>query len=201
MLQRIVNNVFNYSRAEVQEVIFDIHFFYKNLRQNKHIINEWHFKNVFSVPYWQYFKNYRWLNHEEEDFLHQGILNLLLFRLYFIASSGKPPLLELKLNQIKKSLCNLKTSNAKTLKLQKYVFNLLRAFEGSIPGTGKFVNPNSFHKAINWTLYNIILTDKSSKITLDNKYQKVGNLVFPSSGTLAGSMGRGQHLETKKSIS
>jgi len=200
MLLRILNNVFHYSRAEVQEVIFDIHLFYKNLRQNKHIINEWHFKNVFSAHYWQYMGNYRWLNHEEEIFLHQGILNLLLFRLYFIVSCGNHSELELKYNQIEKAVCSLKTINPQTNELRKHVCNILKAIEDSKSDDGKFVNPNSFHKSINWTLHNIILTDKSSTITIKNKYQKVGNLVFPSSGKVAGSMGRGR-LETKKSIS
>ncbi len=163
MLQRIVNNILYYSRSEVQEVIYDIGLFYEYLRQNEKLIDQWHFKNVFSAQYWRYLRHYNWLKPEEINYVHQGILNLILFKTYLNLGDERQ-INTIASGKIIKAVNKLESSNALTIKLENKVVNALRLVANNRNTLLNDEKRSEIYKSVNWALKHIILSDEPSNL-------------------------------------
>jgi len=144
-------------------VIYDIDLFYEYLRQNEKLIDQWYFNNVFSAEYWRYLRNYNWLKPDDLNYIHQGILNMILFKIYSNLE-GKEPENKISSKKIIKAINKLETNNMLTVKLGNEVANAL-----SLVGNNKKRLENNdkrskMYKSINWALRNIILSDEPSSL-------------------------------------
>jgi len=158
MFQRLSINTPCFKRTNVTKTIYDIDLFYSYLRQNTINIDEWYFDNIFSLEYHNYLHNYNWLHQRELDYLHQGILNLILFKHYRINEQTNTLDTKYNLKKVSRAIAKLKTSSPITYKLQTMVLNALKSV-----GKNKnddVINDIDVLKSIKWSLQNIILAEK-----------------------------------------
>ena len=82
MFQQLIHAIFKNDRKKISTVITDIETFYVYMQKTRQLSEGLYLKNLFSDNYWYYLHSYRWLNYERENYLHQGILNFILFHCY-----------------------------------------------------------------------------------------------------------------------
>jgi len=158
MFQRLLSNTIHFKRKEISNVIEDINLFYSYLRQNNLDINDWYFDNIFTLKYHNYLHNYSWLNKRELDYLQQGILNLILFKYYRGIGETSTSVNKNVLRKVTRVIAKHNPPNPITQKLQTLVLNALKSGVGN--HNNYIINDNDILKSINWSLQNIILTEK-----------------------------------------
>jgi len=82
MIQQVLHRIFRSEKNKVKDMFYDIALFYKYINQNLHKLDELYFQKMFSKRYWVYLNSYPWLTDEKQDYLHQGILNIMLFQIH-----------------------------------------------------------------------------------------------------------------------
>ncbi len=162
MFHRVINNIFKIKRKEISEVIYDIDLFYNYLRQNKYVVDEWYFNNVLTIDYRRYLKNFNWMKQDELSYLHQGVLNLILFKLYFLCE--KPDSVLYPSRSLARALNNFESINPKTNKLLNLAKKTLIILEQKQENnTDTPFNPE-IYESIKWTTQNILESNKPSRI-------------------------------------
>ncbi len=158
MLRHFLNNTFQIDKARVDDVLNDIGLFYSSLQKYNGAFDDWYFKNVFTAPYWQYLKYYKWLSTEEQNYLHQGILSLILFMSYQ-SLQEESDIVENNINNILNALEIFNGNNNKTNKLKSLTQNAIemaqQKFKGELSDNNKIIS------SIKWTLTNIIIKNEN----------------------------------------
>ncbi len=173
MVNNILYRVFRSDKKKIEDVLYDINLLYKYINQNAHIIDSWCFQTVFKSKYWLYLLNYKWLTDKELDYLHQGVLNIILFRIQqHLEESGTFP--QKVFLDIQNSLNYFSSKNETSVKLCRMVKDALKL--AMLKQEGKYDNTTNgeIYKSITWTLKNTILKNTSNKnsynLMTKNKY-------------------------------
>ncbi len=166
MFQQLIHTIFKNDRKKVLTVITDIETFYTYMQKNRQLEDDLYLKNLLSNNYWYYLHKYSWLSHEHENYLHQGILNFILFHCYQYLDN-KEDQINKSTHSILSSLYSFSSQNEKTKKLQSMVIEALIMVRRKKQGDFKIENNSIIYKYITWTLQNTIL-NTDSEIT-ENK--------------------------------
>ena len=158
MLRHLLNITFQIDKAKVDDVMNDIDLFYSSLQQYDGTFDDWYFKNVFTAPYWQYLKHYKWLSTKEQNYLHQGVLTFILFMSYQYLN-GKTNIVESRLKEIAGVLKQFNGNNSKTNKLKDMTQNAVEMAQQK--KSGNFSNNSKIVKSIKWILTNIIIENET----------------------------------------
>jgi hypothetical protein len=162
MFQQLFNKLLLRKRIPVMEVLDEITLFYSNLNENKEVIDEWCFSHVFNTDYCNYLKNYSWLEQEKLDYLHQGVLNLVLFKMFSLMGNNKHSS-KREMHMVLHRIDKFTPLSIKTKKLAELTKRSISILNGN---TG---NKNEINKIISWTLNNIILSHKPSQHEFDKR--------------------------------
>jgi len=166
MILHFLKRQFKFDEKAVDDIFYDIGFFKQYIIHNEPLLDEWYLKNIFTIKYWNYLHNYKWLNSNRLDYLQQGILSLLLFINYqYLENRNR--IIVAHIDTINKSLKNFSSHNQKTLKLYRMVKSSIGKVERKMAGDFNSETNIEIYKSITWTLKNIILADKN--ITVENK--------------------------------
>ncbi len=152
MFQQLVNNYIQPKKDKVSDILFDIELFYCYLQQYGQIIENWYFQNVFRTNYWGYLENYRWLTTKQQNFLHQGILSILLFKCYqHLENTSK--INESDIGRIKYSVNSFHPNTLLSKRLKTIVEKAITMVENGTCDNSE----NELLESITWTLKNIVL--------------------------------------------
>lgn len=156
--------LFQSSRKRLTNVMHDIDLFYTYLNKNNANIDEWYFRNVFTEDYSQFLKNYTWLSKEEINYLHRGVLSLLLFKSFSMIQGGNYK--QLTANNINSELNLIKfsTTDPLTEKLRKLTLGAIKLQKKSKKKKIESNENKELVRSVTWTLHNIVLTNVPSKI-------------------------------------
>ena len=154
---------FQIDKSIVDDIMADIDLFYSYLQQNKEVFDEWYFKNVFTSPYWNYLQNYNWLSKSEQDYLHQGILNFILFMSYQ-SLEEKSEVIDRNINEVSKALNNYVGNGIDTRKLKEITLKALRQVEHKTTDANIIQNRNEIYRSLKWALTNIIINNKEKNV-------------------------------------
>jgi len=170
-LRRIISFSFWAILNFVSDILVDIELFYSYIRQNGQITDEWYLSNMFTYNYWSYFQANNWLSPERENFLHQGILNFILFMSYqYLDNKGNH--IEKISQKAFKSIYIYTPQDKKTEELKSMVINTLIMVEKKKRGDFDIANNSEIFKSITWTLQNTILNMDSQLIEDKDKNQR-----------------------------
>jgi len=167
MLQQLLHTIFKNDRKRILTVITDIETFYVYMQKTSQLSNGLCLKNLFSNNYWYYLHTYRWLSYERENYLHQGILNFILFHCYQYLDN-KEDQINKSTHKILSSLYSFSPQDEKTKKLQSMVIEALIMVRRKKQGNFNIENNSIIYKYITWTLQNTKL-NTDSEIT-ENKH-------------------------------
>ncbi|MCF6171236.1 MAG: hypothetical protein L3J66_09695 [Bacteroidales bacterium] len=160
MLAKLKQTVFRNNKKKVSEIMNDIHLFYQYIDENGQLIDYWYFDHVFTANYWNYLRNYKWLSSHEQDFLHRGILSMLLFMGYLYLDGKADPFIG-HLSEIKSAVANFHSHKAQNKKLSGMVNNALDLAEKKQGGHFNSETHTDIFKSISWTLKSIVLANKT----------------------------------------
>ncbi|RLD37127.1 MAG: hypothetical protein DRI89_15510 [Bacteroidetes bacterium] len=163
MFQQLLNSVFKPDKKIVSDIFFDIDLLYGYISNNGQVFDEWYFKNIFTIAYWNYLNNYSWLSNDEQARLHQGILSMILFLLLLLLED-KNKGIEKHLVDISKSLYSFKSNNSSSLKLCQLVRSSIKLLERKKTNGHNEETNTAIYKSISWTLKNIILADNEMPV-------------------------------------
>jgi len=160
MVQQVLYNFFRSNKNKVDDMFCDIELFYSLINQNTHKLNEWYFQNMFTKKYWLHLKNYAWLTSSKQTYLHQGILNIILFQIHqYLEEDGN--LSKNSLSQIKEALYSYSSQNKTTTNLSNLVKDALVLSTLKIQGKYNSNANKEIYKSIAWTLKNTIITNET----------------------------------------
>lgn len=160
MVQQVLYNFFRSNKNKVDDMFCDIELFYSLINQNTHKLNEWYFQNMFTKKYWLHLKNYAWLTSSKQTYLHQGILNIILFQIHqYLEEDGN--LSKSNLSQIKEALYSYSSQNKTTTNLSNLVKDALVLSTLKIQGKYNSNANREIYKSIAWTLKNTIITNET----------------------------------------
>ena len=162
MLKQLIHSVFKADTKEVIQITSDIKSFYRNIVENhKDVVDdEPYFNKVISTKYWSYLNYTKGLNVQEQDFLQQGILSILLF-LSFHYLDNKEGQIGSNSTEIYKSLMHFHSINNISMKLRSKLMNAIIMVEKKKNGHYDQESNSEIYKSITWTLQNIILTNSN----------------------------------------
>ena len=156
MLQQLLHTIFKPDRKRISAVITDIEIFYTYMHKNKQLEDDIYLIYIYSNNYWSYLHSYSWLSHEQENYLHQGILNFILFHCYQYLDNKEDQFYK-STHKILNSLYSFSPQNEKTRKLQSMVIEALIMVKRKKQGNFNIENNSVIFKYITWTLQNTIL--------------------------------------------
>ena len=160
MLQQLLHNPSN-KKYRPEDIINDIDFFYALLQQNPELLDNRFFEKIFPAPYWKFLKHFDELEKEELDYLHNGILGILLFMGYqYLYEKGDKIVKAHK--EIADSLHAFSSGNEKTEKLKGLVLETLNKVVRKKAGEFDKNQNNEIYKSITWTLKNIVLNNNKT---------------------------------------
>ena len=156
MFQQLINSIIKPSRSQIADIMFDIDLFFNYLNQYGQIIDVWYFQNVFTSNYWEYLGNYNWLSQKKQDFIHQGIMSIVLTMCYQhmeqtrkISSSNQDSIL--------RSLEHFRSDNVKSKKLRNIVISSMNLIKEQNTENYSEETKSEIYNSILWTIKNIIL--------------------------------------------
>ena len=153
------------------DILNDIELFYNYIRQNGQITDEWYLSNTFKHNYWSYFHSISWLSSERENYLHQGILNFILFMSYQYLDSKGDHIKSISQKAFR-LIYNFISKDKKTEQLRSIVIRTLIMVEKKKRGSFNIANNSEIFKSITWTLQNTILNMDSQFIENQDKNQR-----------------------------
>ena len=155
---------FHTNHKRLNEVMYDIDLFYSYLEKNNAKIDEWYFRNVFTSNYYYFLKNFSYLNNEEQNYLHRGVLTLMLFKSFSKIQSGNYDQTNDNYKNTEAKLVKFSTTNPLTEKLRKLTLGAIKLIEKS---KNKKIESNvnkELIRSVTWALHNIVLTNEPSKV-------------------------------------
>ena len=159
MLQQFFHNTPENKKYSPKDILYDIDFFYSSLQQTPGLIDNRFFEKIFRAPYWKFLKHFDELDKEELDYLHQGVMGILLFMGYqYLFDKGDQIAKAHK--EITGSLYRFSSDNGKTEKLKDLVLETLKMVALKKAGQLDVNRNNEIYKSITWTLKNIVLNNK-----------------------------------------
>ena len=156
MFHQLIHTIFKNDRKRISAVINDIEIFYTHMQKNKQLEDHLYLRNLLSNNYWSYLHSYSWLSPESENYLHQGILNFILFLCYQYLDNNEEQIYK-STNEILSSLYSFSPQNEKTKKLQNMVIEALIMVNRKKQDNFHIENNSVIFKYITWTLQNTIL--------------------------------------------
>jgi len=159
-VRQLANNIFSIDKSRITLVLDEIELFYYYLLNNDEIYDDWYFKNIFTTEYWYYLKNYNWLSPAKQDYLHQGILNFILF-LSYNSLEHKSNTIDSHLFKIEKAVRNFVSDNKKSLLLKSYTLKSIDLLKQKSLDANDNKRKAEIYKALKWTLINVILKQEN----------------------------------------
>jgi len=128
MFQQLINNYFRPNKSKITDVLFDIELFFNYMQQYQQYDDVWYFQNVFSSSYWNYLGRYSWLSTEQQNYLNQGILCIILFRCYqHIEGSNR--FRDNEILEIKSSILKYNIEDIPSIEMKNIVITAIRSLE------------------------------------------------------------------------
>jgi hypothetical protein len=159
MLQQLKNIYRKPSVKKVSGVLQDIDLFYNYLYESGHGIDTWYFENVFKENYHLYLQNFRFLDTNTEQYLHQGVMCIILFKCYQITNNDSWPSMN-ELDKISDSLSNIKSADTITKGVK---IRLEKAISLSKQKT-RSMNDDEWLRSISWIVKNVVMKNINDKI-------------------------------------
>ncbi len=176
MIHQILSRIFRSDKKKVKDILYDINLFYKFINQNGRILEDWYFQNVFTSKYWLHLSDYKWLTEDKLAYLHQGILNILLFRIHQHLEEGGT-FTQIVFIDLQKALNSYTSQNETSVKLSNLVKDALELAKLKQQGKYDSNTNGKIYKSITWTLKHTILINTAIEIKSEKYKSKVGNLV------------------------
>jgi hypothetical protein len=159
MFQLLLNNFRRSEKEKVKDVLFDIELFFNYLERYGQIIDEWYFHNVFSANYWKFLKHYGWLDNSRQEFLHQGVLSMILFQCHQHLE-GISMLTNGRIISMKSSMDQFKTTSPTTNKLHVIVQDAITLIKNNNSDEHSLKRSKTeIYSSVLWALKNVILKD------------------------------------------
>ncbi len=163
MLQHFLHNTsVKNEKYKVKDIMNDIALFYSLLQQNQEIFDNRFFEKIFPAPYWEFLKHFDELDEEELDYLHQGVLGILLFMAYQYLY-GKGDQMADAHKKITGCLHAFSSGNEKTEKMKSMVLKALNMVALKKSEQFDMNRNNEIYKSITWILKNIVLNNNQIK--------------------------------------
>ncbi len=156
MSYQIIYHVFKINKAKVSLVLSDIEYFNVYVIKNGTLTDSLYFKNVLNHKHWRHLRKFSWLNNEQQKFLENGILSILLFMAYMILEN-QISINKSQIKSINRHLLLYVPVNKQSKKLHHFTIN---AYMKIIKGNA--TNNNEIMRYLSWTLDNIILKSKEN---------------------------------------
>ena len=176
MIHQILYRVFRSDKKKIKDILYDINLFYKFINQNGRILEDWYFQNVFTSKYWLHLSDYKWLTEDKLAYLHQGILNILLFRIHQHLEEGGT-FTQIVFIDLQNALNSYTSQNRTSVKLSNLVKDALELAKLKQQGKYDSNTNGEIYKSITWTLKHTILINTAIEINSEKYKSKVGNLV------------------------
>jgi len=171
MLQQIIHTFFKQDKKGVLAIIANIEIFYSYILKNGQLVDDWNLKNLFPNNYWSYLQSYNWLSKKYENYLHQGVLNFILFLSYqYLDNRGDH--IKKSTQKVLNSIYSFSPKNKKTKKLHSFVIEALIMVKKKKQDNFNIENNSKILKSITWTLQNTILNIESQLFEKNDKNQR-----------------------------
>ena len=164
MFQVIRNMLFHTTHKRLNEVMYDIDLFYSYLEKNNANVDEWYFRNVFTLNYCYFLKNFSYLKNEEQNYLHRGVLTLMLFKSFSKIQSGNYFQAKENYKNTEVKLVKFSTTDPLTEKLRKLTLGATKLLKKT---KNKKIDSNEnkeLIRSVTWALHNIVLINEPSKV-------------------------------------
>lgn len=164
MFQSIRNMFFHTNQKRLNEVMYDIDLFYSYLEKNNANVDEWYFRNVFTIDYCYFLKNFSHLNNEEQNYLHRGVLTLILFKSFSKIQGGNYFQTQDSCKDAELKLSKFSTTDPLTDKLCKLTLGAIKIIEKSEKKKIESNENKELIRSVTWALHNIVLINEPSKV-------------------------------------